>query len=529
MNSNPEIRPAREVTPAIDDLLGRLHEIGLPGVAIGVAVGGVPVYRKAAGRATMDLPVDLAPHMRMRIYSITKHFTCFAYLLLCEDGLASIDDPLTRHFPEFDRSVENVTMRDILTNRSGLRDAFALSYQLAGTEWYAPSEAIAALYEGISLQEAAPGERWMYNSGGYILLGQAIERITGQSLGDVFEERIFAPIGMHDTLVRRTDSDFLPNSATMHTRLDDGTFCRRYIGGDRGGSSAIVSTIDDMLRWLAHLGKPAIGSEATWALMTSAQRLANGASTNYGCGLGRSRYRGFDVIEHPGSGMGASAHLLKVPEAGLDIMVLANRGDVSSTAIAIEILDLFIGGDIERISNGDVRPVNAVYRSGTTGRVLQLLEAGGEQALYFGGFGDVLLARSGGLLTPAASTVLPFALSVEPLDGAWPPRRLRLIDYGESDEVDLLDGAPAKDAAVPAGNYRGCLPGFEISVSGSELASQGPFGTLVYRLTPLAPNIWLAATESSATSFMKFLISLEEGQLILSNQSTRGIRFEKMV
>src|SRR5207302_6970418 len=97
---------------------------------------------------------------------------------------------------------------------------------------------------------------------------------------------------------------------------------------------AMVSTIDDMLRWLTHMGTPTVGSAQTWAAMKAPQRLVNGRSTGYGLGLFSSQYRGVEVISHPGSWTGANAQMLKVPTAGLDVVIMANRYDESTVLLA---------------------------------------------------------------------------------------------------------------------------------------------------------------------------------------------------
>src|ERR1700674_4988641 len=75
-------------------IFAELDQCSLPGAAVGIAIGGKLVYRRAFGLANMELPLVLSPTTRMRIGSTTKHFACLAYLLLCEEGLAGLDDPL---------------------------------------------------------------------------------------------------------------------------------------------------------------------------------------------------------------------------------------------------------------------------------------------------------------------------------------------------------------------------------------------------------------------------------------------------
>lgn len=70
---------------------------------------------------------------------------------------------------------------------------------------------------------------------------------AGKPLDDVLRERILAPVGMHDTLLRRWDAGFVPNSATLHYRDPQGTFSKTHMGMELSGAGGMVSTMHDML------------------------------------------------------------------------------------------------------------------------------------------------------------------------------------------------------------------------------------------------------------------------------------------
>src|SRR3981189_341145 len=84
----------------IDAVFADLDQCHRPGAAVGIAIGGKPVYRRGFGLASMDLPVVLSPRIRMRLASTTKHFSALAYMLLCEEGKAKIDDPIGKYLSE---------------------------------------------------------------------------------------------------------------------------------------------------------------------------------------------------------------------------------------------------------------------------------------------------------------------------------------------------------------------------------------------------------------------------------------------
>ena len=181
----------------IDALFADLDQGSGPGAAVGIAIGGKPVYRKGFGLASMELPVVLSPSIRMRIGSTTKHFTALAYMLLCEEGKAGIDDPLGKYLPELHPITRTVTTRQLMTNTSGLRDSCDIRVHLQGKMGRRATRAdLVSLYRNIEDVHAAPGSAWIYNNGGWVLLTAVIERLTGQSFEEVMLSRVFEPLGM---------------------------------------------------------------------------------------------------------------------------------------------------------------------------------------------------------------------------------------------------------------------------------------------------------------------------------------------
>jgi D-aminopeptidase len=319
----------------IDAIFGEVNQCHLPGVAVGIAIGRTPVYRKGFGLANLELPVVLSPATRMRIFSTTKHFTSLTYLLLCEEGRARIDDTIGQWLPEMHPVMHAITMRQLMGHVSGLRDAHDICWHLGGLGQRMGSGDLLSLYRDIDDTNSTPDTRWSYNNGGYLLLTAVIERILSRSLEEVLQERVFSRIGMHDTVLRRSDFDFVPNSATLHMTDAHGNYDRSYLGTASAGEGGIVSTVDDLLRWLAHMDAPVVGTKTDWELLKSPLVLNNGTSTRYGLGLLPGRYRGVDTIGHPGGGLGGNAQMIKVPSVGLDIVVLSNRHDVSAIEFGI--------------------------------------------------------------------------------------------------------------------------------------------------------------------------------------------------
>jgi D-aminopeptidase len=486
----------------IDAMFAEIDQCQLPGAAVGIAVGGKPVYRKGFGLANMELPVVLSPSIRMRIHSTSKHFTCLAYMLLCEEGKAAIDDPIGKVLPELHPVTRRVSMRQLMGNVSGIRDVCDIRWQFSGTESQIPSAELLSLYRDINDVNFEPETRWAYNNGGFQLLSAAVEHITGQLLEEVLRTRIFEPVGMYDTLLRRSDREFLPNSAAMHMQAAAGGYDKSYLPGELAGEGGIVSTVDDMLRWLTHMDQPVIGSAATWATMKTPMRIANGTSTGYGLGLMSDLYRGAATLSHAGNGLGGNSQMIKVPAAGLDVAIMVNRQDVDSRKLANQILDACMPG-LEPVKESPRSDnfIAGTFRSPKSGHVIQLFGKEGMQMVAFNGGEMPFTLGEDGLLRPPADLSF-IKQSVGFVGSRFKPSAIRFDDFGNLDELIPVEPTPNADVAMIAGSYRSKSTGTHITLSataeGPRLITVGRFGSARYSLECLGEGLWRAKSLTPA-------------------------------
>ena len=186
----------------------------LPHLSLLVSRDERPLLRHVSGaaRATGE---PLREDALFRIASMTKPVTSIAFMMLVEQGLVSLDDPVTDLLPEFaalrvgvaGRPLDRpMRMIDLLRHTSGLtyglqrQTAIDARYRDLGLDEFqqkrGSDEFIAAL-AGLPL-EFSPGERWNYSVSTDVL-GVVVERLSGLALDAFFAERIFAPLGMVDT------------------------------------------------------------------------------------------------------------------------------------------------------------------------------------------------------------------------------------------------------------------------------------------------------------------------------------------
>jgi CubicO group peptidase (beta-lactamase class C family) len=489
---------------SIDEIFSGLDQTRLPGAAVGIAHEGRPQYRKAFGLANMELPIALTPATRMRIYSTTKHFTCLAFLLFAEDGRATLSDTIGTYLPELNPALHSVTVEQLMTHTSGIRDARDLCMQF-DRGYPASSEEQLRYYRSLHDFNFAPGTAFSYCNGGFTLLSAIIEKLAGKPLEDVFRERIFEPAGMYDSLLRRTDTGFVRNSAALHAVSPGGGFDKSNVGLAVAGEGGIVSTVDDMLRWLAQMEFPLVGTSRSWSAMRRPRRVGSGFSTGYGLGLATEPYRGLTTIGHAGGSMGANSQMIKVPELKLDIIVMVNRGDVSSIKLTEQILDACVTGLDPTGEDGaeEEHGPKGVYWSPSTHRVIEL----GDSSRWYPG--ETIIASIDGmdlpvrfagskrLLPKAESSADHFAIDIEGDPSS--PAALKWHDYGAVTELEQVlppdEADPQKAGGCFTSGSVGVTASIEQQRDGLVMSVKGRFGSSRFTLRPLGRYIWRAETD----------------------------------
>jgi CubicO group peptidase (beta-lactamase class C family) len=514
----------------IDAIFAELNQCHLPGAAVGIAIDGRTVYRKGFGLAHMELPVVLSPTMRMRIASMTKPFACLAYFSLCHEGRATLDDTVGQHLPDVHPVMHAITMRQLMGHIGGNRDVHDLCYQFSGTGRAVSSEQLFALYRTLGSVNHPPGAAYCYNNGGYLLLSFAIERIAQQPLREVLRERIFEPAGMHDTVLRPVDTDFVPNSATLHMREGGGPFEKSYIGAAYAGEGGMVSTVDDILRWLEYMDRSDELTREAWKAMSESQRLSNGTPTGYGLGLVIDRYRGVETISHAGGLMGGNSLMLKVPAAGLDVVIMVNRHDVIGVNLVNQILDACLP-DLAPVSPPrSASPVAAVFQSPRTGRVLELFARDGQQFASIDAFDIPVASDDSGVFRPTGLFANPYQW-LRLITGPEGPIAAEWNTYGELDVMTPISGRPQEEQPIN-GRYVCTEAQARVMITtssvGLRMDATGAFGSSTYALVRLSENICRARSTGSMPWGGILTFDPHYDTFTFSNYRTHSLRFQRV-
>src|SRR5260370_5599071 len=180
---------------------------------------GKVILEKGYGFANIELSVPATQETIYEMASLTKPFTATAIMMLAEEGKISLEDSLSKYFPEAPETWRKITIRHLLSHTSGLSDFFSIPAlrSESGFAWereYKPEELLWVLFQA-SLQ-AQPGEKWSYSNIGYYLLGFIIEKVTGDTYEQFLRRRIFEPLKMTATQ-RMSRKDVIQNRASGYT------------------------------------------------------------------------------------------------------------------------------------------------------------------------------------------------------------------------------------------------------------------------------------------------------------------------
>ena len=313
------------VADPVDDLVkDEMARHQIPGLALKVVQHGVEPKTAAYGFANLEWDVPATTETVFEIGSVTKQFTAACILLLVEQGKLSLDDPIHLYLTNTPASWEKITVRQLLTHTSGIKnyttlDGFELARHLTQAQFITQLGAVPTVFP--------PGEKFSYSNSGYNLLGYIVENVSGQKYWDFLSARILRPLHMSATTNREPSRILKLRAAGYDRDKTNGLVNRDVDYTDLFSAGEIVSTVGDLMKWDAALDSEIILKNSSKVQMWTSARLNNGQATGYGFGWFLEDLNGHKLIGHPGSTSGFSAANLRFPDDGLTIIVLCNSGE----------------------------------------------------------------------------------------------------------------------------------------------------------------------------------------------------------
>jgi uncharacterized protein YbbC (DUF1343 family)/CubicO group peptidase (beta-lactamase class C family) len=214
----------------------------IPGAVVLVGNRGKIVYRRAFGhRAIKPKKIPMTVDTLFDIASLTKGVaTATAVMQLVENGKLDLDETVAKYWPEFKANgKEQITVRHLLTHYSGLRPGLTLK-----PEWTGCETALKMIIE--EKLTSPPGTRFVYSDINFQVLGELVERISGQPLDQYCQDHIFTPLGMKDTCFRPSASLYGRIAPTRSDGVGEVHDPTAYRMGGIAGHAGLFSTADDL-------------------------------------------------------------------------------------------------------------------------------------------------------------------------------------------------------------------------------------------------------------------------------------------
>ncbi len=291
--SAPALRPVADpsslgVDPA---RLGRIQEHFdrryvdnglLPGYAIAITRRGQVAHTIYSGKRDLESGAAIEADTIYRIYSMTKPITAVAAMMLWEEGKFELSDPISKYIPSFadarvytkgtaaahltEPLTEPVRIWHLLSHTAGLTYGFMhthpvdLLYRQAGYEWGVPKDVDLAgacdTWASLPLL-FQPGSEWSYSVGTDVI-GRLVEIVSGMSLAEFFQTRLFAPLGMTDTAfgcapekIDRLAALYIPTPGTKKALRFDSMGAAAHDPSPTflSGGGGLVSTLHDYVQF----------------------------------------------------------------------------------------------------------------------------------------------------------------------------------------------------------------------------------------------------------------------------------------
>lgn len=308
----------------IDAVLGAEIAPGEPGDAVAVLRDGELLHCRGYGLANVEWGNPITPDTVFHIASLTKQFTATAIMMLNERGSVSLDAPLETFLAEFPTQGRRVTVRHLLNHTSGIRSYSSLPNHNRETARLHSSLADILARIAMLPFDFEPGERYLYNNSGYVLLGAIIERASGVKYRKFLDREIFRPLGMSRTHYL-FDEPITPRRAAGYQRgrdvIENASYTSATCYHAAGG---LGSTVLDLARWDRAVRANRLVSPESLDQMLRPTVLNDGSEFAYGYGWGTAEYCGHRIYHHAGGISGFAGHLLHGRDDDVTTIVLSN-------------------------------------------------------------------------------------------------------------------------------------------------------------------------------------------------------------
>ena len=305
----------------------------IPGLSLAVVQDGEVIKVAGYGVSDRERGTPATPETVYKIASVSKPFIAAGVLVLVQDGVLALDDPVHAYLEETPPAWAGITVRHLLTHTSGLiREAPGFDTAYVQRD----ADVIETAYPHPLV--TAPGEAAEYSNLGYFVLAELIRVVSGEPWDEFIRERVFAPAGMLSTQTTSAE----PSADRAQGYMDNDRLLAAPDWPALRPSGAFVSTVLDLAKWESALTTGEVLGERIRREMWTPVRLADGSDGPFGLGW-QVRHNGErQLVFHLGGLPGFRAAYVRYPDDGLTVIALMNLNDVDPLAIIGGVANLYL-------------------------------------------------------------------------------------------------------------------------------------------------------------------------------------------
>ena len=321
-----------------------LVELGVPGIAMAL-ITDEDTWEHSYGLASIENQTPMLPCHLHYLQSISKTYLATAILLMHEEGLIELDEPLDIYLPgaqsKLIQNASQITVRMLLNHTSGipeynLQPAYVTDLLQNPVKTFDPSDYLSLIKN--KKPDFAPGSGFRYVNTNYEILALIGDHITGNH-ASYLQNRIFDPLSLEQTHYR-SSQDYLEYNHLYHAywdRYSDGILenvseMQRNNVACMIGDDGIVSSPKDAVKFLRALLSGDIVTKSTLEHMKDWYHDENGKAL-YGLGLDHTEFADHEAYGHSGGGIGAGTQLYYLPHNNTYFFLGINMGTVTSGPI----------------------------------------------------------------------------------------------------------------------------------------------------------------------------------------------------
>lgn len=342
MTSCSNYSDLKKMTSGLDSLFNTMYSPDAPGAAVLILKEDKVLYDKGFGLADMDKGTKIDGNTFFNIASVSKQFSSVALLKLNEEGKLSLDDPISKFFPEFKADFyNNITLKHLLSHTSGIPDARPRTDR--DFVLYATDVQSYGYLKDLDRLNFEPGSHYEYMNPTYQLIYTIVERVSGYPFEEYMREFIFTPSSMEEALYFEASRE-IPRMAHGYIFEDQSKRWKEYDYGEETffaskADGGIYTSTHEFVKWEKSLRNNLVISEESRELAHSKHVEISGSSfssyqnrpyTWYGYGWFIEERPDFvKKIYHTGDNGGFQIYAGRYPDSEILILIFENRNDHS--------------------------------------------------------------------------------------------------------------------------------------------------------------------------------------------------------